>query len=84
MEAITLKLDGKILKEIDANLARYRYSTRTEFIRDAVRAKLSEMEKGQLLKAVKALAGSSKRKTADEQLHRVREELAKEYEQKFR
>ena len=84
MEAISLKLEENLLKEIDNNLARHRYSTRTEFIRDAIRSKLSELEKENLLKQLPLLRGISKRKTTDEQLHEVREGLMEKYEKKFR
>ena len=83
MEAISLKLDGAILTEIDRKLARYRYSTRTEFIRDAIRSKLSELEKKEMIAALHRLKGISKRKTTDEQLHKTREKLAKQLEARF-
>lgn len=84
IETISLKLEEGILKEIDEKLAKHRYSTRTEFIRDAIREKLSEFEKEEMLKAVAKLRGSSRHKTTDEQLHRVRENLIEKYEKKFR
>jgi len=68
---------------MDLKLKRNRYSTRTEFIRDAIREKLSDLEKEELLRSVAKLKGSSKRKTTDEQLHVVRERLANKYEKKF-
>jgi len=37
-----------------------------------------------MLKAVERIAGSSKRKTTDEELHEVKEVLAKRYEEKFK
>ena len=83
MEAISLKMDEKILGEIDRKLARYRYSTRTEFIRDAIRSKLSELEKRELLKEIDSLYGSSKRKTTDKQLHAAREKAFEEIERRF-
>lgn len=74
-----MKMDEAILAEIDSKLPKYRYSTRTEFIRDAIRAKLSELEKAELLAAVNKLYGVSKHKTTDEQLHAAREKLADKY-----
>ena len=62
MEAITLKMDGGVLKEIDRRLKEFRYGTRTEFIRDAIREKLSELEKAELMRVVAKIRGSSKRK----------------------
>lgn len=72
-------MDKAILTEMDKNLAKYRYSTRTEFIRDAIRSKLSELEKKKMLEAVHRLRGISKRKTTDEDLHKIRENLAEKY-----
>ena len=84
METISLKLEDNMLTEIDKTLSKHRYSTRTEFIRDAIREKLSDLEKDELLKAMAGLRGSSKRKTTDEQLHAARERLVEKYEKKFR
>ena len=84
METVTLKMEGKMLEEIDQKLEEHRYSTRTEFIRDAIREKLSELEKDKILKAMAQLRGSSKHKTTDEQLHFIREKLAQEYEHRFK
>ena len=84
MEAISLKLEENLLKEIDENLAKHRYSTRTEFIRDAIRTKLSELEKDNLLKQLPLLRGISKRKTTDEQLHIAREKAFEKLENKFK
>lgn len=73
METISLKIEEGILYEMDKKLVGHRYSTRTEFIRDAIREKLSELEKDGLLRAVAELRGSSKRRTTHEQLHAARE-----------
>lgn len=62
MEAITLKLDNALLKAVDKNLKKNMYSTRTEFIRDAIRHKLTEQEKQEALKKLAALKGSLKGK----------------------
>ncbi len=83
MEVISLKLEGNLLREIDAKLVKHRYSTRTEFIRDAIRRKLSELEKEQLLKAVAKLHGSSKRRTSDKALHAAGEKVFRELEKKY-
>ena len=84
MQTITIKMEDKLLEEIDQKLEDNRYTTRTEFIRDAIREKLSDLEKEELLKTIAKLRGSSKRKTTDEQLHEARERLITEYEKKFK
>jgi metal-responsive CopG/Arc/MetJ family transcriptional regulator len=60
METISLKMDEKILKEIDDNLQKYRYSTRTEFIRDSIRSKLTELEKKEAIRKITAMRGAFK------------------------
>jgi len=77
MKTISLKLENSFLKEIDKNLIKNRYGTRTEFIREAIRDKLSTFEKGELIKNLSRLRGTSKLKTTDEQLNKVRKKLAK-------
>ncbi|MBI2655731.1 ribbon-helix-helix protein, CopG family [Candidatus Woesearchaeota archaeon] len=83
METITIKMEDKLLEEIDQKLEDHRYSTRTEFIRDAIREKLSELEKEEVLKNLAKLKGFSKRKTTDEQLHIAREKVSDMLEKKF-
>jgi len=73
MQIITLKMEERLLDELDHKLGRYRYSTRTEFIRDAIREKLSELEKEEVLKSLAQLKGSSRRRTSDEDLHKAGE-----------
>lgn len=84
METVSLKLERGLLSEIDKNLKKRRYSTRTEFIREAIREKLSEQEKEELLRAVTRLHGSSKRRTTDEQLHEAGERAFARLERKFK
>ena|SRR3989338_1223029 len=44
MEHVSIKLDGSIAKQIERALGEFNYTTKTEFIRDAIRAKLKELE----------------------------------------
>lgn len=55
-------MEQKLLHEIDSKLKDNRYATRTEFIRDAVRSKLSELEKEEVIRKLVAFKGSLKRK----------------------
>lgn len=61
-----------------------RYTTKTEFIREAVRDKIRDLEKEELLYKVKKLYGSSKKKTTDEELHRAGERAFKELEKELK
>ena len=84
METITIKMENRLLEEIDQTLEDHRYSTRTEFIRDAIREKLSELEKQDLLKSLSQLKGSSKRRTSDDDLHKAGEWAFELLERKFK
>lgn len=83
MQAITIKMEDKLLEELDQKLEGHRYSTRTEFIRDAIREKLSELEKEQVLKSLSELKGYSKRKTNDAELHAARDKAFEMLEKKL-
>jgi len=84
MEALNIKIEKNLLKEIDNVSKRYRYSTRTEFVRDAIRDKLSELEKEEMLKSLSKLQGISKHKTTDEQLHKAGEHVFNELEKRYK
>ncbi|MBI2047106.1 ribbon-helix-helix protein, CopG family [Candidatus Pacearchaeota archaeon] len=84
MENVSLKLEPQFLKEIENIMKKNRYMTKTEFIREAIRDKLIELEKQNMLKHLDKIAGSSKHKTTDEDLHRARERLVKKYEERFK
>ncbi len=84
MDVLNLKIDGKILREIDQTVQDHRYSTRSEFVRDAIREKLSELETEKMLRHIEKTAGSSKRKTTDEALHRAGEKVMQQLAKRFR
>jgi metal-responsive CopG/Arc/MetJ family transcriptional regulator len=82
MEVISLKLDEQMLKNIDAALQKNNFSTRTEFVRAAIREKLSELEKQEALKRLVLMRGSlkGKAKMSDEEAKiALSKELAKEF-----
>lgn len=84
MQVLNIKIEESILKEIDKTLKKHRYSTRTEFVREALREKMSKLEMQELFKGLEEFRRHNKRKTTDADLHRVRGELAKELEKEFR
>ena len=84
METISLKLEEGLLEEIDSKLIRHRYGTRTEFIRDAIREKLSDLEKEHIMKEIGRLHGISKRRTTDEQIHIAGEKVFNMLENSFK
>lgn len=62
METVTLKMEASLLEEIDSTLAKHRYSTRTEFMRDAIRCKLTSFEKEDAIRKLEAMRGCLKGK----------------------
>lgn len=73
METISIKMEENFAKDIEKTMKKHRYSTKTEFIREAVRDKIRDLEKEEALLRAKKLFGSSKRKTTDEDVHRAGE-----------
>ncbi len=73
MEVISLKLDEQMLKNIDSALKKHNFSTRTEFIRDAIRTRLSRLEKDEVIAKLAAFKGSVKSKTklTDEEVRKI-------------
>ena len=65
-------------------MKKHRYTTKTEFIREAIRDKMRELEKEEALLKVKKLYGASKRKTTDEQIHKAGEKAVKELKQEIK
>jgi Arc/MetJ-type ribon-helix-helix transcriptional regulator len=82
METISLKMDKSLLTEIDTTIKKRRFSTRTEFIRSAIREKLDGMSREELIQAFLSLRGKGKPRLSEEEFEKMRErsfyELAKE------
>jgi len=77
-----LKMETKLLEDMDNALKKHRYSTRTEFIRDAIRKKLTDLEKEEAIKKLAAFKGSlkGKAKMSDEEARELAfKELAEEF-----
>ena len=83
MENVSIKLEKDFLAVIERVMKRNRYTTKTEFIREALRDKIEELEEKEVLRNIDKVFGSSKHKTTDKELHKARERLAKRYEKKF-
>jgi len=75
MEVISLKMDAEMLKNIDAVLKKHNYGTRTEFIRDSIRVKLSSLNKEEALAEFAKSRGSSKTKTSWKKYRQIRESI---------
>lgn len=81
METISLKMDREMLEAIDSSLKRHNYSTRTEFIRAAIREKIQGMAREERIEAFLSLRGKAKKKTTYEDDRKVREIVSKELDE---
>ena len=77
-ELVTFKLDSGFLKEIDAISKDSGFSSRTDFIRNALREKLYEIKLNESMIRLGKFRGISKRHTTDEEIHRVGEKVFRE------
>ncbi|MFT4310733.1 MAG: ribbon-helix-helix domain-containing protein [Candidatus Woesearchaeota archaeon] len=75
MEAISLKIDTQMLKTIDVSLQKYNFSTRTEFIRDAIRKRLEELQQEQLVKEFLSYKGKANKVINDHELQTIRKKI---------
>ena len=78
METVTVKFQEDVLKKIDHSITKHNFNSRTEFIREAIRDKLSELSKKDLINEFLKFRGKAKKKTTDEENRKTREEVSKE------
>lgn len=83
METVTFKLQETVLRKVDQVLKPLNFSNRTEFIREAVREKLNKIETEQFMRKLAKFKGAAKTTVSDERMHQVREEVAREYAERF-
>ena len=86
MENISIKLESSIARQIEKKMAELNYTNKTEFIRDAIRGKLSELDEEAAKKkgwdALFALRGAFKgggKATTDDEFRKIREAVAEEF-----
>jgi len=82
MESITIKVDKGLAQKMEMAM-KPDYSTKTEFIREAIRDKLEDLEKKRLIEHFKNYFGKAKVKVSDERLREIREQVGREYAKKF-
>jgi len=78
MEPVTIKFQDDILSKIDQTIEEHNFNSRTEFIREAVRDKISELRKEDLLQDFLKFRGKSKIKTTPEDNKTTKEIVSKE------
>lgn len=78
MESITIKVNDEMAAEIDKAM-KPNYSTKTEFIREALRDKIKQIEGDKFLMALKRFQGAAKVHVSDEMLEETREKVIRDY-----
>ena len=84
MQTISLKLEKGLAKSIEKTMKENNYATKTEFIREAVREKITKLEMKKIFKEIEELRRKNPRRTTDADIRRVREQLAKEWEENLK
>lgn len=82
MESITIKVEDGLAKEISRAMSPD-YSTKTEFVREAIRDKLNSIRKEKAINELSKYFGRAKTKTSYAEERRIREEVGKEFAKKF-
>ncbi|MBN1376963.1 hypothetical protein JW949_01370 [Candidatus Woesearchaeota archaeon] len=84
MQTISLKIGNKLISQMKKTIDSNGYSTKTEFIREAIRDKIREKEKEMAIRRLEELKGFAKNKhVTDEDLHKTGEKVARKYAKKF-
>lgn len=81
MEAVTVKFEDTFLESIEKAMEKHNYTTKAEFVREALREKLVNLEKQEYILRALKLYGAGKQKhgaMSDEDIHQARERAAKE------
>lgn len=82
MESITIKVDSNLANEISFAM-KSDYSTKTEFIREAIRNKLKEIRKERALEELGKYFGKAKVKTSFKEDRKIREAVGKKIAEQF-
>lgn len=78
MEVVTVKFQEDVLKNVDDAIAGHNFNSRTEFIREAVRDKLAELSKEELMKRFLKYRGKAKNKTTYGDNRKTKAEVSRE------
>ena len=79
-----MKLEDTFLQDIEKTMKKHRYTTKKEFIREAIRDKIRDLEKEEALLRLEKAYGASKRKTTDEDIHKAGEKAFEDIAKQFK
>ena len=86
MEIVSIKFENIFLNNIKKVMKEHNYTTKTEFIREAIRDKLSELEKKKYMMRAMKLYGAGVKKhgaITDEDLNKAGEKAVREIAQEL-
>lgn len=75
METVCIKIEDNLLEKMDKDIKKNGYSTKTEFIREAIRKKIEDDDKERLIKEFIEFRGKAKKKTTYEENRKTREKV---------
>ena len=82
MESITIKVEDDFAKEINTAMHPY-YSTKTEFIRDAIRDKIKFIKKESAMMELARYFGKAKTKTSYFEERKIRKKVGRKIAKRF-
>ncbi|MBC8501469.1 MAG: hypothetical protein ISS25_04130 [Nanoarchaeota archaeon] len=82
MESITIKVENDLANEINKIIKPY-YSTKTEFIREAIRHRIKDIKEENARLDLLSKFGKAKTKTPLSEDRKIREKVGKEYFKKY-
>ena len=80
---ISVRFEDTFLHTIKAVMKGHHYSTKAEFIREAIRDKVKDLETEEALMRLDKVSGSSGRLTTTEQLRKAKKEAFEELARKY-
>lgn len=83
LTTISLKIKKSILKEIDDNLDFYNFSTRTEFVRQAIRDKVEQLETKKFEAELRQFFRKNKLNVGDREFQKAHKDIFEELEHRF-
>jgi Arc/MetJ-type ribon-helix-helix transcriptional regulator len=84
METISIRFEDDFLRDLKKAMKSHRYVTKAEFIREAIRDKMIDLEKERALMRLEKVYGASKRRTTDAQLRKAREAAFEDIARRFK
>lgn len=78
-------MEDEFARDVETAMKKHRYTTKTEFIREAIRNRLKDLETEEALARARKLygAGKGKHRTTNKMLHDAREKAVKEIEKEL-